>query len=57
MEENVIFKEINENFSLCDKHKNQFDFILDEDKILETINLDDDIISDKIKNIKIDTNN
>lgn len=31
--------------------------MLEEDEILEVINLDDNIISDKIKNIKIDTNN
>lgn len=57
VEENVNFKEIDEDFSLYDEYKNQFDFMLEEDEILEVINLDDNIISDKIKNIKIDTNN
>ena len=57
VEENINFKEIDENFSLYDKYRNQFDFTLEEDEILEVINLDDNIISDKIKNIKIDTNN
>lgn len=57
VEENVNFKEIDEDFSLYDEYKNQFDFLLEEDEILEVINLDDNIISDKIKNIKIDTNN
>ena len=42
---------------MYDEYKNQFDFTLEEDEILEVINLDDNIISDKIKNIKIDTNN
>ena len=56
VEENVNFKEIDEDFSLYDEYKNQFDFMLEEDEILEVINLDDNIISDKIKNIKIDTN-
>lgn len=57
VEENINFKEIDEDFSLYDEYKNQFDFTLEEDEILEVINLDDNIISDKIKNIKIDTNN
>lgn len=59
VEENVNFKKIDEDFSLYDEYKNQFDFMLEEDEILEVINLDDNIISDKIKNIKIDidTNN
>lgn len=57
VEENINFKEIDEDFSLYDKYRNQFDFTLEEDEILEVINLDDNIISDKIKNIKIDTNN
>lgn len=57
VEENVNFKEIDEDFSLYDEYKNQFNFMLEEDEILEVINLDDNIISDKIKNIKIDTNN
>lgn len=57
VEENVNFKEIDEDFSLYDEYKNQFDFMLEEGEILEVINLDDNIISDKIKNIKIDTNN
>lgn len=57
VEENVNFKKIDEDFSLYDKYRNQFDFTLEEDEILEVINLDDNIISDKIKNIKIDTNN
>ena len=42
---------------MYDEYKNQFNFMLEEDEILEVINLDDNIISDKIKNIKIDTNN
>lgn len=57
VEENINFKEIGEDFSLYDEYRNQFDFTLEEDEILEVINLDDNIISDKIKNIKIDTNN
>lgn len=57
IEENVNFKEIDEDFSLYDEYKSQFDFMLEENEILEVINLDDNIISDKIKNIKIDTNN
>lgn len=57
VEENINFKEIDEDFSLYDKYRNQFDFTLEEDEILEVINLDDNIISNKIKNIKIDTNN
>ena len=57
VEENINFKEIDEDFSLYDEYKNQFDFTLEEGEILEVINLDDNIISDKIKNIKIDTNN
>lgn len=57
VEENINFKEIDEDFSLYDEYKNQFNFMLEEDEILEVINLDDNIISDKIKNIKIDTNN
>lgn len=57
VEENINFKEIDEDFFLYDEYKNQFDFTLEEDEILEVINLDDNIISDKIKNIKIDTNN
>lgn len=57
VEENINFKEIDEDFSLYDKYRNQFDFTLEEDEILEVINLDDNIISDKIKNIKINTNN
>ena len=57
VEENINFKEIDEDFSLYNEYKNQFDFTLEEDEILEVINLDDNIISDKIKNIKIDTNN
>lgn len=57
VEENINFKKIDENFSLYDEYRNQFDFTLEEDEILEVINLDDNIISDKIKNIKIDTNN
>ena len=57
VEENVNFKEIDEDFSLYDEYKNQFNLMLEEDEILEVINLDDNIISDKIKNIKIDTNN
>lgn len=57
VEENVNFKEIDENFSIYDEYRNQFDFMLTEDEIIEVINLDDNIISDRVKNIKIDTNN
>lgn len=57
VEENINFKKIDENFSLYDEYRNQFDFTLEEDEILEVINLDDNIISDRVKNIKIDTNN
>lgn len=57
VEENVNFKEIDEDFFSYDEYKKQFDFMLEENEILEVINLDDNIISDKIKNIKIDTNN
>ena len=57
IEENVNFKEIDEDFSSYDEYKKQFDFTLEENEILEVINLDNNIISDKIKNIKIDTNN
>lgn len=57
VEENINFKKIDENFSLYDEYRNQFDFTLEEDEILEVINLDDNIIFDRVKNIKIDTNN
>lgn len=57
IEENVNFKEIDEDFSSYDEYKKQFDFTLEENEILEVINLDNNIISDKVKNIKIDTNN
>ena len=57
VEENINFKKIDESFSLYDEYRNQFDFTLEEDEILEVINLDDNIISDRVKNIKIDTNN
>jgi len=46
VEENINFKEIDEDFSLYDEYKNQFDFTLEEDEILEVINLDDNIISE-----------
>lgn len=57
VEENINFKKIDEDFSSYDEYRNQFDFTLEEDEILEVINLDDNIISDRVKNIKIDTNN
>lgn len=57
IEENINFKKIDEDFSSYDEYRNQFDFTLEEDEILEVINLDDNIISDRVRNIKIDTNN
>ena len=57
VEENINFKKIDKDFSSYDEYRNQFDFTLEEDEILEVINLDDNIISDRVKNIKIDTNN
>lgn len=57
IEENINFKKIDEDFSSYDEYRNQFDFTLEEDEILEIINLDDNIISDRVRNIKIDTNN
>ena len=58
--EDFNFKEIeiddDEKLAIYDEYRNHFDFVISEEEIQEVINLDNNILSDELKNINFDIN-
>lgn len=58
--EEFNFKEVeiddDEKLAIYDEYRNHFDFVISEEEIQEVINLDDNILSDELKNINFDIN-
>lgn len=58
--EDFNFKEVeisdDEKLAIYDEYRNHFDFVISEEEIQEVINLDNNILSDELKNINFDIN-
>ena len=58
--EEFNFKEVeiddDEKLAIYDEYRNHFDFVISEEEIQEVINLDNNILSDELKNIEFNIN-